>query len=155
MGKQCKHPTCGDACRRVKAKKKVAITKRAQSLSLPAHLERTQKAFNEYIRERDKSNGCISLYCRGEVEHAGHYFSQGQHSKVRFDEKNVNGQCCKCNTYQHGNLIRYRQGLVKKYGEHWVAILEATAKGIYKWTIPELIALHDHYKSLTKSLKDA
>jgi len=154
MSKECKHPTCGDTCRRVKARaKKAPITKRVQSLSLPALLERAQKAFNEYIRLRDKAQGCISNYCRGAVEHAGHYMSQGQHSRVRFDELNVNGQCCSCNTFKHGNLIRYRQGLVQRYGEARVLILEDRARGAYKWSRVELIAIYDKYTELSKTLK--
>lgn len=152
MPGECKHPTCGNTCRRVKApKKRTAITKRTQLLSLPALLERAQRAVNEFVRERDKNDGCIS--CKGPVEHAGHYFSQGNHSRVRFDEININGQCARCNTHLHGNLIEYRRGLVRKYGEAAVLVLEGTAKGAKKWDRVQLIAITDHYTTLTKTLK--
>lgn len=121
----------------------------------PDLLDKAQKAFNAYIRERDKNNGCISAYCRGQVEHAGHYFSQGHHSKVRFDEFNVNGQCAHCNTFKHGNLIQYRRGLIAKYGEPHVLLLEDRARGSKTWDRVELLAIIQHYKTLTKDLKDA
>lgn len=124
-----------------------------KQLSLPQLLKKAQKVFNEYIRERDKANGCISAYCRGEVEHAGHYFSQGHHSALRFDTINVNGCCARCNTFLSGNLIRYRQGLVMKYGEDKVRILESASRRVKKWSRPELLAIIDHYKKETQKLK--
>jgi hypothetical protein len=128
------------------------IPKRSAN-DLPKLLAKAQKIFNEYIRLRDQSAGCISAYCGGEVEHAGHYFNQGHHSKVRFDELNVNGCCVQCNFFEHGNLIRYRQGLVMKYGEDRVKILEAQAAGMKKWDRVELLALIQHYTQKVKELK--
>lgn len=128
-------------------------TKTKKLIPLPRQLEKTQKAFNAYIRARDKDKGCISQYCRGEVEHAGHYFSQGHHSALRFDELNVNGCCAKCNTFLHGNLIRYRQGLTDRYGEEKVLILESASRNaLKKWTRFELEALEQHYKNEIKKL---
>lgn len=124
-----------------------------RELSLPKLLAKAQKVFNEYIRARDKTKGCISAYCRGEVEHAGHYFSQGHHSALRFDEVNVNGCCARCNRHLSGNLIRYRQGLVAKYGEDRIRILESASirKG-KTWGRFELLAIIQHYKSEIKKL---
>lgn len=105
---------------------------------LPKLLKKTQEVFNRYIRERDKELGCIS--CGGEVTQAGHYFSQGHHSALRYHEMNTNGQCTKCNMFLSGNLIRYRQGLVKRYGIEKVEQLELNAdlrKG-WKWDRREL-----------------
>ena len=107
-------------------------------LTLPKLLKKTEKIFNAWIRERDKDDGCIS--CGREIDHAGHYFSVGQHSALRFDEMNVNGQCAACNVFKHGNLIYYRQGLVRKYGELAVEELERKAieNPVYKWSREEL-----------------
>lgn len=94
--------------------------------------------FNAFVRERDKNLGCIS--CGGKVEQAGHYFSQGHHSNLRFDELNTNGQCIKCNMFLHGNLIKYRQGLVSRYGIEVVERLEQKAdeERLKKWSRNEL-----------------
>ena len=115
----------------------------SKTISLPALLKKTQTVFNKFIRERDKDNGCIS--CGSQVDHAGHYLSQGHHSALRFNEMNVQGQCIKCNTYMHGNLIKYRQGLVKKYGEDKVLILENTGSKVKKWSRTELLAIIQLY----------
>lgn len=102
--------------------------------------------FNAYVRERDKELGCIS--CGGIVEQAGHYHSQGHHSALRFDPINTNGQCRRCNMFLHGNLIKYRQGLVAKYGEDVVIELEerANTDRLKKWSREELEELITKYK---------
>lgn len=121
-------------------------TKTKKLISLPRLLAKAQMVFNAYVRARDRDNGCISAYCRGQVEHAGHYFSQGHHSALRFNEMNVNGCCAKCNTFLSGNLIRYRQGLVSKYGEQKVLMLECSSRSVKKWSRVELEAIIEFYK---------
>lgn len=121
-------------------------------IPLPKLLKKAQTVFNAHIRERDKDLGCIS--CGGEVQQAGHYFSQGNHSALRFGlphsfaYMNTNGQCIKCNMYLHGNLIRYRQGLVSKYGEDEVLRLEEEADNnrTKKWSRDELEIIIETYK---------
>ena len=114
------------------------------SLTIPKLTSKAQKVFNAWIRNRDKELGCIS--CGAEVEHAGHYFSVGHYSALRFNEMNVNGQCLRCNNFLHGNLIRYRQGLVNKYGEDRVQILENFPRVVKKWSRIELEAIISEYK---------
>ena len=116
----------------------------SRSNSLPKLLEKTQRIFNAYIRARDKY--CIS--CGGPVEQAGHYHSQGHHSALRFDPINTNGQCRRCNMFLHGNLIKYRQGLVDKYGEDVVKELEekANMNRLKKWSRDELEEIINQYK---------
>ena len=112
--------------------------------TLPKLLKKAQDVFNAWIRNRDKDKGCIS--CGGSVDHAGHYFSQGHHSALRFNEMNVNGQCLRCNNFLHGNLINYRKGLVKRYGEQKVLILESHGSKVKKWSRVELKAIIQMYK---------
>ena len=51
---------------------------------------KAQKVFNAYIRKRDEGLPCISCGT-GQPQHAGHYFSAGHNSKLRFEERNVGG----------------------------------------------------------------
>lgn len=113
---------------------------------LPKLLEKAQRVFNAHVRERDKEFGCIS--CGAEVEQAGHYHSQGHHSALRYDPINTNGQCRRCNMFLSGNLIKYRQGLVRKYGEQIVLELEekANTNRIKKWSREELEEIINQYK---------
>ena len=113
------------------------VIKKKKLAPLPKLLKKAQVVFNNWIRERDRDKGCIS--CGGKVEQAGHYFNQGQHSSLRFDEMNVNGQCVRCNLFLHGNLIEYGQGIIKRYGplEHYLLIIKSRNR-IKKWTRDEL-----------------
>jgi hypothetical protein len=103
---------------------------------LPKLLAKAQTVFNAWVRERDSA--CIS--CGGAVDHAGHYFSAGHYSALRFNEENVNGQCIRCNNYMHGNLIHYRKGLIKKISEKAVNELELSVENnrLKKWSRAEL-----------------
>jgi len=78
---------------------------------------RAQKEFNIFIRQRDFGEPCISCGSPlGQNYHAGHFFSIGAHSSVRFDKDNVHGQCIRCNNFLHGNLANYKDNLIKKIG---------------------------------------
>lgn len=118
---------------------------RVKEIAIPKLIKKAQEVFNRWIRQRDQDKGCIS--CGGEVHHAGHYLSAGHHGHLRFNEVNVNGQCLRCNNFLHGNLINYRQGLVKKYGEEKVLMLEAKARQTKKWSRVELEAIIQVYKN--------
>jgi hypothetical protein len=118
-----------------------------KAVPLPALTKKAVVVFNGYIRRRDAGLGCIS--CGGSVDHAGHYFAAGHYSALKFHTMNVNGQCVGCNNYKHGNLIHYRQGLVRKYGADNVAALENSAnlRKVHKWSRFELETIIDLYKS--------
>jgi hypothetical protein len=118
-------------------------------LPLPRLLKKAQDTFNAFIRLRDNDKGCIS--CGGPVQEAGHFFSQGHYSALRFNEVNTNGQCTRCNKWLHGNLIHYRAGLINRYGEAKVLHLESSARQKGKrWTHTELMALIQYYQKEAK-----
>ena len=104
-------------------------------------LKKAQTFFNKFVRQRDQNAGCIS--CGAAVTEAGHYYSQGHHSALRFNEVNTNGQCTRCNRFLHGNLINYRHGLVKRYTQQQIDILDSvgTRNRVKKWSKVELIEL--------------
>lgn len=112
--------------------------------SLPALKTKAQKVFNKWIRTRDKDKGCIS--CGGKVEQAGHFYSQGHHSALRFSESNTHGQCVRCNHFLSGNLNNYRINLIKRIGEQNVLLLDASARKPKKWSRFELEQIIEYYK---------
>lgn len=117
-------------------------------------LKQAEDKFNAYIRFRDDKGGyyvCISCNSTKAITtdgsyHAGHYLSAGHHSYTRFNELNVNGQCLQCNYFLSGNLIKYRENLIKKIGEPAVFELEAFKNFSMKWDRLELIAIIETYK---------
>lgn len=122
---------------------------------LKAKLDRE---FSLYIRLRDTmDNGyfrCISCNQVKPFEQAdcGHYINR-QHTSTRFDEMNCNAQCRKCNRFMEGNIQGYRQGLVRKYGEQRVLLLEARKNETRKYTDFEYEALIKYYKALNQKLR--
>ena len=116
-------------------------------------LAEAQVAFNAYIRARDFGKECISCgtLLKGKFD-AGHFFSQGGHANLRFSEKNTNGQCVKCNRYLHGNLLDYRNGIIKRYGESVLRDLEQNANAERKYTRKEAEEIRDLYKLKTRDL---
>jgi len=115
-------------------------------IPLPKLLKKAQIVFNRWIVRRDKDKGCIS--CGGEVTQAGHYYSQGHHSALRFNEVNTNGQCTRCNCFLHGNLIHYRNGLLSRYSKREIDLLDSvgTRNPLKKWQRHELEFIINHYQ---------
>lgn len=78
------------------------------------------KEFNRYIRLRDANLPCISCGALPGTFKltAGHYITAGSCSALRFDEQNVHGQCWwNCNRNKSGNIVKYREGIIKRFGE--------------------------------------
>lgn len=119
-------------------------------MSLQDWLKLAQMTFNKYIRHRDKGLSCISCDKPAKKPNAGHYFSQGGHSNVRFHEDNVHLQCEHCNSYLSGNLLNYRIGIEKRIGTARLIVLEVIAHETKKWTIDECKAIIETYKSKLK-----
>ena len=93
---------------------------------------------------------CISCNKPPKKENAGHYYSQGGHSAVRFDEDNVHLQCEACNTYLSGNLLNYQIGIKERIGAQRLMELQAKAHEVKKWTKDELKQIIEIYKQKLK-----
>lgn len=133
------------------SKKKAMIKK--SLLTTSDYLKMAQQVFNTYIRLRDKGELCISCQRIPQKENAGHYFSQGGHGSVRFDERNVHLQCEHCNTYLSGNLIPYRSHLIRKIGIDEYEELSKLAYVTKKWTKDEVQQIIIEYKTKCKTYK--
>ena len=116
-------------------------------------LKEAQTIFNKYIRERDNGQLCISCNTIPKKKNAGHYFSSGGHSNVRFDEDNVHLQCEHCNTYLSGNLLNYQIGIEKRIGAERLIELQAKAHLEKRWSVDELKQLIKEYKTKLTQLK--
>lgn len=117
---------------------------------------KADRVFSEYVRKRDSKNGyfvCISCGRILPYEQAdcGHYINR-IHMATRYSEINCNAQCRKCNRFDEGNMSGYRQGLVKKYGEQRVLLLEMQKNDTKKYSNFEYQALIQHYQKEIKKL---
>ena len=111
-----------------------------------------QISVNTYVRLRDKDLPCVSCG-RSDVEefHAGHFIAS-TNSFLRFNELNIHKQCSYCNTHLRGNLIPYRQELIKRIGVSEVEKLESQVKLPFKITIPEIQEMIKLFKQKIKDL---
>ena len=121
-------------------------------------IKNAQTVFNTYIRLRDRGKDCISCgrplgdCAIGGDYDAGHYRSVGSAPHLRFEPKNVNGQCKKCNRYGAGMAVDYRIGLIKRIGLDSVEAIESDQTS-RKWSVEELKELISRYSSLIKTMK--
>lgn len=109
-------------------------------------LKEAQTIFNKYIRLRDQGKMCISCNTIPKKKNAGHYFSQGGHSNVRFDEDNVHLQCEACNTYLSGNLLNYQIGIEKRIGAQKLLELHERAHKDKRFSVEEIQEIIYNYK---------
>ena len=126
------------------------------------------KLFSNFIRLRDSNEHgigqCISCgkfitVWRENVKfdqkaHAGHYYSKGASKSLYFDEKNVNLQCCECNSFKEGNKQGYARGLTRKYGDGILDLLYIKAGNTCLLTEVVMQLLIREYEHKVKKLKE-
>jgi hypothetical protein len=124
-----------------------------QLLTVQDYLKIAQQVFNAYIRKRDQGKNCIScgkVIKDGNCD-AGHLWSAGGHSNIRFNELNVNSQCSRpCNKDLSGDPNNYRIGFIQKYGKEKLEYLDSIAHAEKKYNIDELKELIKIYKEKLK-----
>ena len=120
-----------------------------------AWLKEAQVAFNKWIRVRDRELPCISCNrFHGGQNHAGHYLPTSTRSSLRFHPDNVHLQCQPCNCHLHGNIVPYRQELLRRIGAERLEFLEGVHQSKY-WSITELKEIKIKYTHLVKELDAA
>jgi hypothetical protein len=116
------------------------------------------KVFSLYIRYRDTMpSGYFRCISCGQIKpfaqaDCGHYINR-QHMATRFDEMNCNAQCRKCNRFDEGNIQGYLLGLIRKYGEQKVELLELKKNTTKKYSEFEYKALIKYYTVLSNKIK--
>ena len=119
--------------------------------TLKAKLDRV---FSEYIRLRDTAGHSKEGYFRciscGQIKpysqaDCGHYIGR-QHMATRYNEINCNAQCRYCNRFNEGLKGAYRNGLVQKYGEDKVLLLESQQVKTAKISVFEYEEMIKYYQ---------
>ena len=121
-------------------------------MTVQDYMKIAQQTFNKYIRLRDQGKNCISCGKKPKKENAGHFYSSGGHTAVRFDERNVHLQCEHCNTFLSGNLLNYREKLLIKLGFDEFERLSVDAMKTRKYTREELKEIIELYKQKIKDV---
>ena len=125
-----------------------------KSWKLSKLLKEVERLVNAFVRKRDSLyNGqyfkCISCDNVKQMSqcNAGHYFSVGNYGAVRFNLDNIHAQCIHCNFRLHGNLIPYRENLIKKIGIERFEHLEMLAHSNFKYDRLVLIDIIEKFKN--------
>lgn len=149
-----------DECMRVFADKvkteswkKEKVKRKKDLMTVQDWIKIAQTHFNTFVRFRDLGNDCISCGKKPLKKNAGHYHNANNHWAVRFDEDNVHLQCEHCNTHLSGNLIPYRDNLIKKIGYEGLERLNLKANMTRKFTVEELKEIAENYKKKVKEMK--
>lgn len=121
------------------------------------YIKEAKTAMHAYVRKRDEGKDCISCDTIlssagvGGGMDAGHYRSVGSAKHLEFDERNIHGQCKRCNNYLSGNAVEYRKKLIQRFGPEFVEGLEADNTP-RKLTIEDLKQIKETYKRKLKEL---
>lgn len=122
-------------------------------------IQKLDRIFSKFIRLRDCDNNgagfCIS--CGKPItfntSDCGHYINR-KHMSTRFDEQNCNAQCRACNRFDEGNIQGYRKGLIEKYGEDAVELLEIKKFNTCKIGSFEINQLIKIYREKIKAMNE-
>jgi hypothetical protein len=156
LQKNCFEPDCVTAWvqeTKEKTWKKKKAKLKMDLMTIQDYIKIAQQVFNKYIRLRDKGQNCISCGKKPLKQNAGHFYNANNHWSVRFNELNVHLQCEHCNTYLSGNLINYRENLLKKIGIEDFELLSSEANKTRKFTVNELKEIIATYKQKIKEIE--
>ena len=113
---------------------------------------------HKYIRLRDKYKPCISCNAIWNADfQAGHFYKAELYSNLKFNSKNINGQCRKCNLRKDGNEAGYRKGLIERFGVGHVNRLDKKALDYrsqdFKWDREKLKEERTIYNEMYNEIK--
>lgn len=152
-------PECGAALGLRKLEKSKAKEKRehrkklADSKPLSHWVKLTEAVVHAYIHARDRGLPCISCGTRTTVQwEAGHWLTKAARPELRFDPRNINLQCHRCNEHLSGNQAAYRIGLVAKIGLDQVEELEGPHPTA-KYTREGLAQIRKQFAAMKRELE--
>jgi hypothetical protein len=83
-----------------------------------------QIEINAIVRAIDYGQRCISSQRVSKTLQAGHYFAAGSHLEIQFHLWNIHGQSVKDNYFEGGAQRKYRENLIKIYGNEIFELIE-------------------------------
>jgi hypothetical protein len=125
----------------------------AKKLSRKSLVEKLDKVFSIYIRQRYAVNEIAECYTCGKKDHwkklqAGHFASR-RHYSTRWDENNVQVQCYGCNIANQGMQFEFGKKLCLQFDNNFADELMIKSKQICKFTDVELEEKINYYTQQT------
>ena len=130
--------------------------------TLSALEKKLDAIFSEWVRRSAADEGgtveCVTckrlMYWRADGAQAGHFVKR-QHRSTRWDERNVNVQCVRCNHHLGGNEAEHGAHIIRKHGLSVHEELLSLKNLVVKYTRSDLEALILEYQTKLKSLEPA
>jgi hypothetical protein len=120
-------------------------------------INKADKWFSIFIRLRDANDEgfCKCITC-GRIKHwrlldCGHHIKR-QHQGTRYHEKNCAAQCKGCNNFGQGEDAKFKEAIIKKYGQQQYDLLEACKRTICKRSQLERDLLAEEYEKKARAL---
>ena len=112
---------------------------------------KADKYFSLYIRTRDANKGLISCCTCGRLipikeADCGHFLSR-RFEATRYDERNANGQCKKCNRFEYGNQYEHGLYVDDKFGKGTADNLLLKARMLCKRNQYDYEAIAEEFKN--------
>lgn len=105
--------------------------------------EKLQDKINEIVRLIDLGLPCLARNYHPKQVHAGHIYSRGSNSSMRYNLHNIHRQSAQSNHFQNEDGL-LREGLKKEYGEQYFQFLSDLRQ------IPVLKYSNEEYKAFYK-----
>ena len=128
--------------------------------NLPHQLKLTQTACNRLVRLLDEGRCCVSCNKSwADTFHAGHFKTRGAHPELRFDLRNIHGQCAGCNlaadrrkSMERSVMESYEANLVQRYGQALVDYLNGPHEPKH-YTCDQLREMRREFNAESKRLE--
>ena len=114
--------------------------------------------FSKYIRLRDATDmGVAQCFTCGKIDHYkklqnGHFQSR-RYNATRWDNKNCQVQCVKCNMFGQGEQYKFGMYLDAKYGLGTSEELEILSKQPFKISRIDYVNYISYYKDIVNKIK--
>lgn len=120
-----------------------------RTISIKGAKTKAWKAISLYVRNRDRT--CVTC-SKSPATQAGHYKHNSDKPNKQlggnalwYDERNLGGQCTRCNCYNSGELDAFALFLEERYGAGILQDLQRLFITPKKWTIEELLEIEKEY----------
>lgn len=105
--------------------------------------KKLQIEINKIVRLIDKGQPCLARpYLKQFQVHAGHIFSRGSSSNIRYHLDNIHRQSAQSNKWQNDDAL-LREGIIREYGQEYFDHIKALRK------IPQIKYSNEQYRIFT------
>ncbi len=124
-GLQCALKVSAAKTKQKEAEKKKLNLKLKESLkTLGDYKKELQIEVNKIVRLIDEGCKCLACGVTNAKFDASHFRGVGAWDNLRFNLHNIYSGCARCNTYQNGNLIKFREGIIETFGDSQMAYID-------------------------------